>query len=78
MRGWELRGKAKVAAVCPLVWNWMRARERAFVLCFLFFLGLGNLDVRFLFFSLFVFLMQEYLKFYFLHHYIKNNIKKII
>ena len=38
------------------------ACARAFVLCFLFFLGLGNLDVRFLFLSLFVFLMQEYLK----------------
>jgi hypothetical protein len=42
------------------------ACARAFVLCFLFFLGLGNLDVRFLFLSLFVFLMQEYLK--------KNNL----
>jgi hypothetical protein len=38
------------------------ACARAFVLCFLFFLGLGNLDVRFLFLSLFVFLMQEYFK----------------
>jgi hypothetical protein len=61
VRGWELRGKAKVAAVCPLVWNWMRARELLFYV-FLFFLGLGNLDVRFLFLSLFVFLMQEYFK----------------
>ena len=47
--------------MCPLVWNWMRARELLFYV-FLFFLGLGNLDVRFLFLSLFVFLMQEYLK----------------